>query len=211
MSYFIRPMRREDVETVAAIDREAFPTLWPPINYRNELANRLAHYYVVGDGAVNADPPAVTELPEKGRAGRIRRFFQRLSGNGPVPAGTQYLVGFIGMWLMVDEAHVINIAVRENYRRRGIGELLLIRVIDRALELKASIVTLEVRASNITAQALYRKYGMTEVGLRKGYYTDNKEDAILMSTDNLNTESFRAHFWKLKQKHCHKLGVALPW
>lgn len=212
MSYLVRPMRHEDIAQVAEIDRQVFPTLWPPINYKNELQNRLARYFVVVDEARTVETAVAEVVPRPGLAGwlaRGRRLFSHVSGNGPAPAGGQYLVGFIGLWLMADEAHIINIAVRESYRRRGIGELLLIRGIDLALELKASIITLEVRASNQAAQALYRKYGMTEVGLRRGYYTDDKEDAILMSTGDLNAESFRAQFWRLKRRHCRKLGVAL--
>jgi ribosomal-protein-alanine N-acetyltransferase len=205
-------MRREDVDAVAGIDREAFPTLWPPINYKNELSNRLAHYFVVIDGTVKPEPPAAeTESEPSGLFGCFKQWWSRVTGNSPVPPGNEYLVGFIGMWLMVDEAHVINIAVRESYRQRGIGELMLIRIVDKSLELKASIVTLEVRASNESAKALYRKYGLNDVGLRRGYYSDNKEDAIIMSSDNLNTESFRNMFWDLKQKHCRKMGITLPW
>ncbi len=214
MSYLVRPMRHEDIGQVAEIDRQVFPTLWPPINYKNEMQNRLARYFVVCDETRAVEPVATEVALRQGLAGwltRGRRLFSHISGNGPALAGEEYLVGFIGLWLMADEAHIINIAVRESYRRRGIGELLFIRGIDLALELKASIVTLEVRASNQAAQALYRKYGMTEVGLRRGYYTDDKEDAILMSTGDLNAESFRAQFWKLKQKHCRRLGAALAW
>ena len=110
---------------------------------------------------------------------------------------------------MADEAHIINIAVREDHRRQGVGELLLISIIDLATELNASIVTLEVRTSNTAAQSLYRKYGFSQVGIRKGYYTDNREDAILMSTEKIASTPFQAQLNRLKQAHSKRWGIPL--
>ena len=107
---------------------------------------------------------------------------------------------------MVDEAHVINIAVRESYRGKGVGELLLISSIDMATKLKASVVTLEVRASNNVAQKLYSKYGFAKAGIRKGYYTDNKEDAFIMTTDIITSDTFKKQFQKLRAAHFQKMG-----
>lgn len=95
------------------------------------------------------------------------------------------LVGYAGMWVILDEAHITTIAVDPRYRGQHIGERLLVGMIDAALERGARWVTLEVRRSNTTAQALYKKYGFREVGTRKGYYSDNREDAIVMWTGNL--------------------------
>ena len=99
-------------------------------------------------------------------------------------------------------------AIKESYRRQGMGELLLISAINLATELKVRIVTLEVRASNTAAQALYSKYGFNQVGLRRGYYIDNKEDAILMSTEDISSTSFQSHLEQLKQVHSKKLEIA---
>jgi len=153
-------------------------------------------------------------LPEKGVSGlasRVRRFISgdRLFANGLPPPRKEYVFGFSGFWVMVDEAHITNIAVREICRRQGIGELLLISVIDMAVELNARIVTLEVRASNIAAQSLYHRYGFAQVGLRRGYYTDNREDAVIMSTENIALASFQAHLNQLKQAHSRKWGIVL--
>ncbi len=95
------------------------------------------------------------------------------------------VVGYAGMWVILDEAHITTIAVDPRYRGQHIGERLLIGLIDDALERGARWMTLEVRRSNTTAQALYRKYGFREIGTRKGYYSDNREDAIVMWTGNL--------------------------
>ena len=95
------------------------------------------------------------------------------------------LVGYAGMWVILDEAHITTIAVDSRYRGQHIGERLLIGLLDAALDRGARWMTLEVRSSNTTALALYRKYGFREIGTRKGYYSDNREDAIVMWTGNL--------------------------
>lgn len=90
------------------------------------------------------------------------------------------LVGYGGMWIMLDEAHVTNIAVHPEFRRQGIGERILCELIRRAARRRCERMTLEVRKSNFPAQRLYLKHGFVPRGVRKGYYTDNNEDAIIM-------------------------------
>ncbi|MGA9172597.1 MAG: ribosomal protein S18-alanine N-acetyltransferase [Thermoactinomyces sp.] len=90
------------------------------------------------------------------------------------------VAGYCGFWLILDEAHITNIAIHPDYRGYGLGEATLLYVMGLARELRADKMTLEVRVSNIVAQSLYEKLGFTRAGLRKEYYTDNKEDAIIM-------------------------------
>lgn len=90
------------------------------------------------------------------------------------------IAGYAGMWLIMDEAHITNIAVRAPYRGRKLGERLLVQMQSAAMFLGAERMTLEVRVSNVVAQRLYAKLGFIPAGLRKGYYTDNGEDAIIM-------------------------------
>ena len=213
MPYYVRLMRKEDIVQVNEIDREAFPTQWPPASYQHELQNRLAHYIVACDEERVVEKLEVKTSPQKGFLGlasRVRQLFSpRFSTNELPPPGEEYIVSFAGFWIMADEAHLTNIAVRELYRHQGIGEVLLISAIDLATELNARIITLEVRASNTVAQSLYRKYGFTQTGLRRSYYTDNREDAVLMSTDNITSASFQAHLQRLKQGHSRRWGIAL--
>jgi ribosomal-protein-alanine N-acetyltransferase len=103
-------------------------------------------------------------------------------------------VGYAGMWVILDEAHVTTIAVDPLYRRQRIGERLLVTLIDEALRRGARWITLEVRKSNLGAQSLYRKYGFKDIGIRKGYYSDNHEDAIVMWTGNLLEEAFQGRY-----------------
>lgn len=90
------------------------------------------------------------------------------------------VVAYGGMWVIGDEAHVTNIAVHPDYRRRSIGEGLLRRMMDLARRLGATAMTLEVRVSNEPAQRLYRKLGFVCCGVRPRYYQDNQEDALIM-------------------------------
>ena len=209
---YVRLMRREDIAQVSEIDREAFPTLWPPANYQHELQNRLAHYIVACEEGKTVEEPEVEAAPEKGFSrlvSKMRRLFNhdRFFGSELPTSGRQYISGFAGFWFMADEAHITNVAVRERYRHQGIGELLLISIIDLAMELKARIITLEVRASNIAAQSLYRKYGFSQVGLRRGYYSDNREDGVLMSTEDISSASFQSYLNQMKEAHSRKWGI----
>lgn len=93
------------------------------------------------------------------------------------------VAGYAGMWLIMDEAHITNIAVRAEYRGRKLGERLVRELKQTAAFLGASRMTLEVRVSNRIARNLYEKLGFRSVGLRRGYYTDNGEDALIMWVD----------------------------
>lgn len=90
------------------------------------------------------------------------------------------VVGFAGQWLIVDEAHIITVAVAEPHRRQGFAEKLIVELLLTAKAKGASCATLEVRASNAAAQALYEKLGFADCGRRRNYYPDNKEDAVIM-------------------------------
>lgn len=90
------------------------------------------------------------------------------------------IVGYAGIWLIVDEGHITNVAVHPDYRRRHIGEAIVSTILAEAETAGAVRQTLEVRRSNAPAQGLYAKFGFMAAGVRKGYYEDNKEDAIIM-------------------------------
>jgi len=95
------------------------------------------------------------------------------------------VVGYAGMWVLLEEAHVTNIAVHPRYRRRGLGETLMRELMRLAREAGASRMTLEVRPSNSPAQRLYAKLGFHRHGIRRRYYSDTKEDAIVMWHERL--------------------------
>lgn len=90
------------------------------------------------------------------------------------------IIGYIGMWVVLDEGHITNVAVHPNFRRRGAGEALMNELIRGSRLNGVSHLTLEVRFSNQAAQQLYTKLGFVEAGIRRRYYADNNEDAIIM-------------------------------
>jgi ribosomal-protein-alanine N-acetyltransferase len=205
--YVIRPMKDEDIPQVSEIDRQAFPAeslFRPYTSYRQEIHNSVAHYLVA---CTQTRPPDTGSRKQPW----FRRFLARLAtmqasaqhGNSH-DMQMKHILGFVGLWIMLNEAHIIAIAVERSCRRLGIGEDLLIAIIDLAAQLNADFITLEVRASNTMAQALYEKYGFHVVGRRSGYYSDNGEDAVLMSTDSIRSEPFRARCQHLKRAHTQK-------
>jgi [ribosomal protein S18]-alanine N-acetyltransferase len=90
------------------------------------------------------------------------------------------VVGYCGVWIVIDEAHITNIAILPEFRGKKLGEALMKKVLEIVKMRGARSVTLEVRVSNIVAQSLYRKFGFQAGGIRKGYYSDNYEDALVM-------------------------------
>ncbi len=96
------------------------------------------------------------------------------------------VVGVGGFWLIIDEAHISTFAVHPQWRHRGVGKVLLAAMLRQAAALGALSAMLEVRAGNAAAQALYAQFGFRPVGIRKGYYKNNGEDAVLMTAERLD-------------------------
>jgi ribosomal-protein-alanine N-acetyltransferase len=193
-------MTEADIAQVAEIERQSFPTTWPQTAYRRELANHLARYLVVVD-RTKTQPAEQDTRPRRAFLDLFRR--KAVRGNT-----TDYIVGYVGVWLMVDQAHIVAIAVRDSYRRRGLGELLLAESIDLALGNGQDSVTLEVRRSNGAAQQLYDKYRFLKVGVRRRYYTDNHEDALIMTTPPIDSDSYREHLAYLRDRWERRWGEA---
>lgn len=186
--YYVRPMTMADIDQVSDIDREAFPATWPPTTFKRELEhNRLSRYLV----AVENFEGEVSSEASQGWPRRLLLRWARKVSEAPPTVYHERVCGYVGIWLTVDEAHIVSIAVRALHRRRGIGELLLMATIDLALSLGKRVVSLEVRVSNDGAQRLYDKYGFKKAGIRSRYYSDNYEDAIIMTTDSIDSPDYQ--------------------
>lgn len=122
------------------------------------------------------------------RGNRLARYVVARAGVG----SEERVVGFAGVWLMVDEAHITTFGVHPDWRRRGVGRRILLRLFDLSAELRAARMTLEVRVGNVAAQALYLRFGFTIAGTRARYYTDDGEDAYVMTTPNLRGPMMQA-------------------
>ena len=212
VAHLLRRMEQRDVPQVKAIEREAFPTIWPPPPFHKELRNRFIHH-LVAQGPPADEPDAVFETPPQPppptRLGQLLRGLHRLVG-GPSAEDSGIrpdpILGYVSVWTMAGDAHIVGIAVREGHRGWGIGELLLIGAVETGLRQGLDTVTLEVRVSNDVAQALYIKYGFREVGVRKRYYRDNNEDALIMTTDPLASVDFQQAFSRLVADHEARWG-----
>ena len=221
--YRLDTMTQDDVPEVSRVEKRCFANPWPASAYRRELQNPAQNYYVVLreiPAGSAADPEPDTRLSGPGLAERQtspRRPVPRRSllpiGRGRQPDGNgreqSSTIGFAGMWLAFDEAHVTTIGVDPSHRGLGLGELLLLCMFDEAVERGANWLTLEVRVTNAAAQALYRKYGFTAHGTRKRYYSDNNEDALIMWSPALGEPRFRAEVESRREALARRLGDRL--
>ena len=110
------------------------------------------------------------------------------------------IVGYGGIWVIMDEVHMTTLGVAKPHRGHKIGEQVLVALLEEAIRRNARRATLEVRESNRIAQNLYRKYGFQPVAIRRGYYTDNHENAVVMWVDNLGGMAFMSNFKELKRR-----------
>jgi len=155
-------MELADIPNVVEIDQLSFSLPWSASAYRHELTENDASHFIVA---------VVPTAPSRPKV--LAWLFGQPAGRG--------IIGYAGFWFVVDEAHINTFAVHPHWRGRGVGEQLLVALLKQALELGAVEATLEVRAGNIVAQNLYRKYNFEVVGRRKHYYRDNQEDALIMT------------------------------
>jgi len=183
-------MTLADIPVVMEIERTAFPRPWPETAYRYELSENPNAFFVVARMRErDFDRPAAIS--------GWRKLVSLVHPSVVVSLPKSQVVGFAGMWMYVDEAHIATIATQTVFRGRGIGEALLYNLMREAQWRHAVSVTLEVRIGNTVAQSLYRKYDFEEVGRRKGYYQDNREDALLMTVMNFDTNAYRARLDEL--------------
>ncbi len=103
------------------------------------------------------------------------------------------VIGYVGYWKVLDEGHITTIAVDSSYRRRHIADILLYKIIQDAIKKNILWLTLEVRNSNLAAINLYKKFKFSQLGIRKGYYQDNNEDALILWTNKISSNEYRSY------------------
>lgn len=215
MQIILRRLRSEDISQVIEIEKEAFSPLWVTTPFKRELTNRYASYLVACGGPEPEEPSLEgTDGEEEGDLPTWRRLGSKIQGllgkQVKSDAEPQDIAGYVSVWYQGDEAHITEIAVRENLRGNGIGELLLIGSLRAAVEYGSKVMTLEVRVSNFVAQRLYEKYAFESVGIRKGYYSDNREDAAIMTTCPIDTEEYQRKFEGLQESYRQRRGEITP-
>ena len=209
MDVSLRRLRVDDLNQVIDIEREAFSPLWFSTPFKRDLKNRRACYLVACGGELaRQDPQEDSIEPEDGHPwSRLARGLRRLVvGTDQRPDTDSVIAGYVSVWYQQEEAHITEIAVREKFRGRGIGELLLIGSLRAAVEYGSKAMTLEARVSNFIAQRLYEKYLFKAVGTRKAYYSDNREDAVIMTVDCIDSEDYRVTFGELQDAYRSRWG-----
>ncbi|MEW5960585.1 MAG: ribosomal protein S18-alanine N-acetyltransferase [Chloroflexota bacterium] len=191
----IEPMAVADIPEVMALERLSYAMTWPQKAYDYELTqNKLAHYYVLRVADQQSTGPAAI-------AGDNVRSDLLAAAGGRAP-----IIGLAGFWLMVDQIHISTIAVHPDWRRLGLGEWLLVTLLETGQSLGAETATLEVRPSNLAAIALYRKYDFRKAGCRRRYYTDNNEDALILTTPPLALPDYQTMFQQRKAALAQRLA-----
>ncbi len=172
-SFTLRPMQAADVPAVLDLDQAVKPSPWTEAGFVDELANELS-FPMVLTTAVSPSPA------------------------NPEPE----LCGYIVYWLVADELTVNTIVIAPEWRGRGLGEYLLLAALQHGRGQGITLASLEVRASNHVAQNLYRKYEFKTVGRRPRYYRDNREDALLMLAEQIDTPAY-GHLLQERQQAFH--------
>lgn len=174
--FIVEPMAVADLPGVMSVERLSFSSPWSEQAYRYEIDRKDQGALLV----VRRRPASPLEL----WAGRLHRA-------GLIGSSGRPVLGFGGLWLLAGEAHISTLAVHPDWRGQGLGELLLLSLLDRGAAMGATTSTLEVRESNHVAQGLYEKYWFDVVGRQRRYYTDNNEDALIMATPPFSTPEFQ--------------------
>ena len=121
-------------------------------------------------------------------------------GDEPAMINTTKVIGYCGVWNILEEAHITTLAVHPDYRGKKIAQALLVHVFESFYREKVKFVTLEVRVSNTPAIKLYEKFGFKSLGVRKKYYQNNNEDALIMWTNNIFSQEFKLLYNDIKAK-----------
>lgn len=214
MKAIVSQMQVGDMTQVAEIEREAFSTSWPPTSFRREINNRsyscLVAYAPQQQAALEEERGPASDLsagaPGRSVFGRLLESVKEFVSPEVASDGNRRVLGYVSLWFGVEEAHVTAIAVGHEWRSLGIGDLLMIGAVEVARRRGSRFLSLEVRASNTTAQSLYSKYGFKKTGLRKGYYSDNREDALVMTTDPIDGPQYQEMVERLKESYRRKRG-----
>ena len=214
--YSVRAASLADSIMLESIERDAFPGMTPVTKIERDLA-RENGLYLTAVREWHPDEQALgprfaiatqSEKEDDSFTARVRRNIDRylLDYVSRPKLPSDYIAGFVGLWFVLDEAHIVIIGIRESDRREGIGDQLLISALEQAVENDSRVMTLEVRESNGPAIELYTKYGFQRVGLRRRYYSDNGENAVIMTTPPIQSDDYRNQFTKLIEQHAEKWG-----
>ena len=183
--FHIKRMKNKHVQQCEILDRQIFFSDSSRTDFSKELKKNNTEYFIIN----------MEEKNNKIFFTFLKLFFWLL----PYCKTNFKIVGYIGLWYILEEVHIVSIGIDIDYRNCGLGEFLMIGAIDSAINNNAELATLEVRRSNHSAQKLYSKFGFNEVGIRKNYYLDDREDALIMTTSSILNSNYQEEFYKIYQ------------
>ena len=202
MNIAVRSMDLVDSTSLSHIERDAFPTQRPPTPFKRDIHNKKARYLVAYKLSSETTNTENSTPGQMAKPGTFRTVLNRIVGKDQSDTDVDpRIIGYIGSFFQLEESHITAVGVHSAYRGKGIGELLLIAGLDLAQLRGATEATLEVRVSNEIAQSLYRKYAFEEKGIRPKYYTDNNEDAMIMTTPNIQSQEYKSLLDSLIKEH----------
>lgn len=211
----VRRLQAKDIDQVVAIEKEAFAPIWVSSPFKRDLSNQRACYLVACfDETVSPEEILAEIEPEQPEELKPPGLWSRVLGRMRLSANVETqiddaaidIAGYVSVWYQAEEAHITEIAVKETLRGRGIGELLLIGSLEAAIQHGSKVMTLEARVSNFIAHRMYQKYSFKSVGIRKAYYSDNREDAVIMTTVPIDTDDYHQLFSGLQTTYQTRWG-----
>ncbi len=180
----LMPMTPDDLDEIMVIERQSFTDAWTRRMYTNDLTqNELATYLTLRRTIEDGPQAPVGDVPSEAASA--------IHGLSSIAYRPSVILAYGGFWLLMEEAHIATIASHPDYRGCGLGEWLMLGLLDAAIARGATCSTLEVRASNRAARQLYQKLGYEATGVRKRYYRDG-EDGIIMTTPALHDPAVQA-------------------
>ncbi|MEZ2231137.1 ribosomal protein S18-alanine N-acetyltransferase [Microcoleus sp.] len=188
----IKPLTPEHLPDAVELDRLCFGGIWAIEGYRRELESPNSDLLGLWtwDGAGTGTPP-----------------LQNRAGTGTPPLQVPpTLIGIGCLWAILEEAHIIMLAIHPQFQRQGLGQALLLALLKSAGDRQLERSTLEVRESNLAAVSLYKKFGFKEAGRRKRYYEDTGEDALVMWRSGLEKPEFQQYLAVEKVQMCARLN-----
>ncbi|WP_341735461.1 ribosomal protein S18-alanine N-acetyltransferase [Microcoleus sp. CAWBG640] len=199
----IKPLTPEHLPSAVELDRLCFGGIWAIEGYRRELESPNSDLLGLWtwDGAGTGTPPL------QNRAGTGTPPLQNRAGTGTPPLQVPpTLIGIGCLWAILEEAHIIMLAIHPQFQRQGLGQALLLALLKSACDRQLERATLEVRESNLAAVSLYKKFGFKEAGRRKRYYEDTGEDALVMWRSGLEKPEFQQYLAVEKVQMCDRLN-----
>ncbi len=187
--YGIDYLRAADINAIHFIDVACFPTPWSADTYLQELRAPQDSRYVVARFSLAEKASTTVHSPKSGNF--LQALLQQRANTPTVKNGA--IVGHAGIMRTPTGGHITTLAVHPQHRGQGVGELLLLALIEQAYDLDVRRLALEVRSTNLPAQRLYTKYGFVQTHIEAGYYRDNGEDALSLSIADITALSFREH------------------